>query len=62
MSSFHIRFVFKTVCEIFYFRFGFIFIKVYIFVQQNAWTLTYSFTPRHLIFKLQQEVSKFNNI
>ena len=29
----------KTVCGIFYFRFRFIFIKVYIFVQQNAWTL-----------------------
>ena len=29
----------KTVCGIFHFRFGFVFIKVYIFVQQNAWTL-----------------------
>ena len=29
----------KTVCGIFHFRFRFIFIKVYIFVQQNAWTL-----------------------
>ena len=29
----------KTVCEIFHFRFRFVFIKVYIFVQQNAWTL-----------------------
>ena len=29
----------KTVCEIFHFRFRFDFIKVYIFVQQNAWTL-----------------------
>ena len=29
----------KTVCGIFHFRFSFIFIKVYIFVQQNAWTL-----------------------
>ena len=29
----------KTVCEIFHFRFHFVFIKVYIFVQQNAWTL-----------------------
>ena len=28
----------KTVCGIFHFRFRFIFIKVYIFVQQNAWT------------------------
>ena len=29
----------KTVCGIFHFPFGFIFIKVCIFVQQNAWTL-----------------------
>ena len=29
----------KTVCGIFHFRFSFAFIKVYIFVQQNAWTL-----------------------
>ena len=29
----------KTVCGIFHFRFCFVFIKVYIFVQQNAWTL-----------------------
>ena len=29
----------KTVCGIFDFRFRLIFIKVYIFVQQNAWTL-----------------------
>ena len=29
----------ETVCEIFHFRFLFIFIKVYIFFQQNAWTL-----------------------
>ena len=29
----------KTVREIFHFRFSFGFIKVYIFVQQNAWTL-----------------------
>ena len=28
----------KTVCGFFHFRFHFIFIKVYIFVQQNAWT------------------------
>ena len=31
--------LFKTVCGIFHFLFHFIFIKVYIFVQQNAWTL-----------------------
>ena len=29
----------KTVCGIFHFRFHFVFIKVYIFVQQNAWSL-----------------------
>ena len=29
----------KTLCGIFHFRFRFIFIKVYIFVQQSAWTL-----------------------
>ena len=29
----------KSVCEIFHFRFRFVFIRVYVFVQQNAWTL-----------------------
>ena len=29
----------KTVCGIFHFQFHFIVIKVYIFDQQNAWTL-----------------------
>ena len=29
----------EPVCGIFHFRFCFIFIKVYIFVQQNPWTL-----------------------
>ena len=29
----------KIVCGIFHFRFRFVFIKVCIFVQQNAWTL-----------------------
>ena len=29
----------KTFCEIFHFRFSFVFIKVYIFVHQKAWTL-----------------------
>ena len=29
----------KTVCGIFHFQFCFVFIKAYIFVQQNAWTL-----------------------
>ena len=31
--------LFKTVDGNFHFRFRFVFIKVYIFVQQNAWTL-----------------------
>ena len=30
----------KTFCEIFHFRFSFVFIKVYIFVHQKAWTLS----------------------
>ena len=44
-STFNLRLLYelvrlsKTVCGIFHFRFCFIFIKVYIFVQQNAWTL-----------------------
>ena len=29
----------KTVCGIFYSRFRFVFVKVHIFVQINAWTL-----------------------
>ena len=29
----------KTLCRIFHFRLRFVFIEVYIFVQQNAWTL-----------------------
>ena len=29
----------KTMCGIFHFRFIFVLIKVYIFVQQNGWTL-----------------------
>ena len=29
----------KTVCGIFHFRFRFVFIKLYIFLQQNVWTL-----------------------
>ena len=46
--TFYLRFLYelkynvllsKTVCEIFHFRFRFVFIKVYIFLQQNAWTL-----------------------
>ena len=44
----HLRFLYelnhnvslsKTVCAIFHFKFRFVFIKVYIFVQKNAWTL-----------------------
>ena len=30
----------KTVCGIFHFRFCFVFIKVYIFVQQQVWALS----------------------
>ena len=29
----------KTVCGIFHFQFRFVLIKLYIFVQQNAWTI-----------------------
>ena len=29
----------KTVCGIFQFRFCFVFVKDYVFVRQNAWTL-----------------------
>ena len=29
----------KTVCWIFHFQFRYVSVKVYIFVQQNAWTL-----------------------
>ena len=29
----------KTVYAIFHFRFRFVFIKAYIFIQQNAWTI-----------------------
>ena len=68
----------KPVFDIFHFRFCFVFIKVYIFVQQNADSLTlkhhnfsqkwnnkkatHSFAPRPLIFKLQQELLKFIDI
>ena len=31
--------LYKTVCGLFHFLFRFVFIKFYIFVQQNAWTL-----------------------
>ena len=69
----------KSVCKIFHIRFRSVFIKVWIFVQQNACaSLTLQrhnsfqiensrkailcFAPRPLIFKLQQEVLKFNDI
>ena len=32
-------FISLKLCVIFHFRFRFVFIKFYIFVQQNAWTL-----------------------
>ena len=65
----------KTMSRIFYFQFLFVFIEVHIFVQQNTSTLSLwsvvipfkkikkksrSFVPRPPIFKLQQEVLKFN--
>ena len=31
----------KTVCRVFHFRFPFVFIKVYTFIQQNARTLDF---------------------
>ena len=46
--SFNLRFLYelkrkvrlsKTVCGIFHFQFRFVLIKLYIFVQQNAWTI-----------------------
>ena len=45
--TFNLRFLYKlkhkvrlseTACGIFHFQFRFVFIKVYIFLQQNAWT------------------------
>ena len=45
LATFNLRFLYelkqegrlsKTVCGIFHFRFHFVFIKVYLFVQQNA--------------------------
>ena len=69
-------FVFLKLCLGFSLWVRFAFIKDYIFVQQNAWTLkrhnsfqnqnnkkaTDSVASRPLIFKLQQEVWKFNEI
>ena len=68
----------KTACGIFHFRFRFVFIKVYIFVQQNTWTkmslkrhnsfqnhkrkAAHSFASWPLIFQLQKELLKFNDI
>ena len=70
--------VYKTVCKIFHFRFRIFCIKVYIFVQQNAWILwlwniiipfkikitekLHTVFPKDLIFKLQQEFLKNNDI
>ena len=52
----------KTLCGIFRFRFRLVFTKVYIFVQQKAWKLQNLNRQRPPIFKLQQEVWKFNYI
>ena len=68
----------KTVSVTFHFQFRFVFIKVYIFSttksmdsltsrhnsfqNKNNRKATHSFAPRPLIFKLQQEVWKFNDI
>ena len=73
------RFVSPKLCGIFHFRFCFVLIKVYIFVQQksidsltlkrhnsfqneNNRKTTHYFSPRPLIFTLQQEVLEFNDI
>ena len=57
ISFFNLRFLYELkhkgrlseiVCEIFDFRFRFIFIKVYIFAEQHAWTLT---LKRHNLFQ-----------
>ena len=37
--SWSTRFVSLKLCDVFHFRFRFAFLKVFIFVQQNAWTL-----------------------
>ena len=74
----HMVYPSKTMCRIFHFRFRLVFIKVYIFVKKSVDSLTFkrhnflqnknnrkathSFAPRRLIFKLQQEVLKYNNI
>ena len=65
----------KTVSRIFHFWFRFVFIKVYIFLMDSmtlkphnsfqSWNdrkATYSLAPRSLVFKLQQQVLKFNDI
>ena len=67
----------KTVCEVFHFRFRFVCIKVLFFFfdkihglfdfkmsfqSENSIKVTHSFVSRPLIFKLQQEVLKFNDI
>ena len=35
----HMGHLCKTVCGIFHFQFSLLFIKLYFFVKQNAWTL-----------------------
>ena len=72
------RFISLKLSGIFHFRICLVFFKVFIFVQGKAWTLWLqnviisfkikileqhdSFAPRSLIFKMQQNVWKFNNI
>ena len=70
-TSWSTRFISLKLCSIFHFRFRFVFIKVYIFVQQKAWTLwnfiipfktkINSFALKPLIFKMQQKAWKFND-
>ena len=73
--SWSTRLVSLKLFGIFHFWLLLVFIKVYNFVQQNTWTsshisfqnkndrkATQSFAPTPLIFKLQQELLKFNDI
>ena len=41
--------LFKTACGIFQFQFRLVFIKVYTFVQQNAWNLSLTLKRRNPI-------------
>ena len=66
--------LFESVCGVFHFLLRFVFIKVYIFVQQNEWTLwlqnviilfKIKIIEKQLtvlFFLLQQEAWKFNDI